>query len=193
MEFAGLFSFIAGLRRTQLCCTPTPAREPLVHLILMRHGIAEDGTPDDARKLTHKGERRVEMMARLLDRFGIRPDVILTSHRVRAIDTARIVADTMDLDSPIAKTDAVDLMGSWDRFEAVVNSANKDRQEKFVVMAVGHQPQFGMLTNMALHGDEATFDLRKAGCVGIRFSGAAVAAGEGELRYYLTPSLAKRI
>ncbi len=161
-----------------------------MYLILMRHGIAEDGTPDEERRLTKKGARRVEAMARLLDRFGFRPDAILTSHRVRAVETARIVADAMDLDAPIAKTDAIDLAGPWEHFEAVVNGAAGDGG---VVLAIGHQPQFGIFTSMAVHGESDPFDLRKAGCVGIRFPGRTVSAGTGELRFYLTPSLAKRI
>ena len=57
---------------------------------LLRHGDAEDGSPDAARRLTGTGERQALAAGRLLRTLGVKLDACLTSPRVRAADTARI-------------------------------------------------------------------------------------------------------
>jgi phosphohistidine phosphatase len=58
---------------------------------LLRHGDAEDGTPDAARPLTAKGEDQARAAGAALGALGVKLDACLTSPRVRAADTARLV------------------------------------------------------------------------------------------------------
>jgi phosphohistidine phosphatase len=57
---------------------------------LLRHGDAEDGTPDAERRLTPKGEKQARAAGAALGAMGVRLDACLTSPRVRAADTARL-------------------------------------------------------------------------------------------------------
>ncbi len=56
---------------------------------LLRHGDAEDGSPDAERSLTSKGERQATDAGRALAVLGVAVEACLSSPRVRALDTAR--------------------------------------------------------------------------------------------------------
>src|SRR4051812_3404647 len=68
-----------------------------MHLLIIRHGIAEDGSPDEARALTEKGRRRMRKIAAGLRRIVPALEVPATSPLVRARETAEIVAHQYDL------------------------------------------------------------------------------------------------
>ena len=74
----------------------------MVELGLLRHAHAGDPTswsrPDDLRPLTDKGRGQAERrLGRLLASAGFVPDAMLTSPRVRAVQTAEIVGDELGL------------------------------------------------------------------------------------------------
>jgi len=164
-----------------------------MYLLLMRHGIAEDGTPDDERRLTRKGERRVETLAGVLERLDLRPDIVLCSPLVRAIETAQVVAKAMDLDADVEKTPALEFAGQWEHFEALVNDRLQGQRRSAVVLAIGHMPQLAMLATMAIHGAPGPFEIAKGAVVGIRYRDSTLQPGAGDLRFYITSSLAKRL
>src|SRR2546423_5156480 len=62
---------------------------------LLRHGEAEDGSPDAERPLTEKGERQARNAGAALARLGVKLDVCLTSPKVRAADTARLACEAL--------------------------------------------------------------------------------------------------
>src|SRR5260370_41416966 len=69
--------------------------KPMIHLYLVRHGIAEDaaaGVPDLLRTLTEKARRRFRKTARSFGRQSGALDLILASPLVRAGHTAEILA-----------------------------------------------------------------------------------------------------
>lgn len=64
-----------------------------MRLYLLRHGKAETGSGSDAqRRLTPVGVTRTQIAARVMARLGLRPTRIFSSPRVRARQTADIVA-----------------------------------------------------------------------------------------------------
>lgn len=74
-------------------------------LYLMRHGTAEEtgkgsGTDFD-RALTVRGRKRIREIGRALRDNWILPDIIVASPVVRALQTAEIVAATLDPDEPV--------------------------------------------------------------------------------------------
>jgi phosphohistidine phosphatase len=161
-------------------------------LILMRHGIAEDGAPDAERALTAEGRTKVEKMAGLLQRIGIEPAVFLSSPRVRARQTAETVIKTMGLKLRVRETEALDFTAPWEQFEEAVNEAAEKEPGAAVILASGHQPHMGELISMALFGSEMDLALKKASCTGISFD-ERVAPGEGELAFHLTPKMARSL
>jgi phosphohistidine phosphatase len=130
-------------------------------LLLFRHGIAEDLTPDldDAlRPLTKAGVARTKQAARGLARIISRPDVILTSPKVRALATAQILGKVLKREPEIFDQIALDAPLALLRKIA-------ERPEKSILL-VGHEPTFSELIERLISNGtpRGAIELRKAGC-----------------------------
>jgi phosphohistidine phosphatase len=99
---------------------------------LLRHGDAEDGSPDEQRKLTSKGERQARAAGAAMAALGVKPSVCLSSPRVRAADTARLASEP--LGSEVELVDALS-GGSFDPEELAAGRGDD-------VVLVGHEPDF---------------------------------------------------
>jgi phosphohistidine phosphatase len=116
-------------------------------LYLVRHAKAggrDTPTPDFERPLNRRGERDVPMIGERLARRAVRPDRLVASGAVRAMSTARALADvlkydvkTIDEDNRIYAADAGDLL-------ALVRGLRNDWES---VMLVGHNPAITDLVN----------------------------------------------
>lgn len=158
----------------------------------MRHGIAEDGWPDEDRALTEVGRERVRDMGRLLDRLGLRPDVVFSSPRVRARQTAEIVLETLGIDEAPLISSALDFHGTWEDLAGLLATPPRGKADPGILLATGHQPHLGDMTSMALFGEMTGMELRKGACVGLRFPGGIEPAG-ARLDFLLTPRLARSV
>src|SRR5690349_16547906 len=100
----------------------------------LRHAEAEDGSPDEQRRLTKKGEEQARVAGKALERLGVKLELCITSPRVRADQTARLACEQLG-DVEIA----VDERLSGGPFDAEELAAGLDD-----VMLVGHDPDFSM-------------------------------------------------
>jgi phosphohistidine phosphatase len=131
---------------------------------LLRHAEAEDGSPDEARRLTPKGEEQSRIAGEALKKLGVTLDLCLASPRVRAEQTARLACE------PLGVEVTIDGRLNGGPFDANELAAGLDS-----VMLVGHDPDF----SMAVH------DLTGAQ---VRMKKGGVAAVEkGELKILLRP------
>ena len=149
-------------------------------LVLLRHGIAEDPTPDKNdldRELTSKGRRRMEAIAAGLARVFPEAEAIYSSPAVRAIQTAQPVAKEYGL--KIKKSDEL----------APGHPSRKLADEVSVDFAifVGHEPTLSALMK-DLTGTQGQIELKKGGCYGIAFDGQA-----GRLEWMLSPRVLRRL
>ncbi|MDH4190056.1 MAG: histidine phosphatase family protein [Betaproteobacteria bacterium] len=146
-------------------------------LILWRHADAEDGAPDRARKLTPKGERQAERVARWLDKhLGARRRILASPAR-RAQQTAAALAGDFETHTALE-------VGASAR--SVLAAAGWPGDEDSVVVLVGHQPTLGEAAALALAGHTAAVHLKKGAFVWIA---AREAATEVTLRAALAPDL----
>ena len=99
---------------------------------LLRHGDAEEGSPDAGRPLTPKGERQARDAGAALARLGVRFDACLTSPRVRAADTARLACDALGLEPRVEERLSG---GAFDPEELAAGEGEE-------VLLVGHEPDF---------------------------------------------------
>ena len=77
-----------------------------MRLYFLRHGIAEElATSDFDRELTKRGRRRVAASAEVMAQLGMAPRRIFSSPRLRARQTAEIVAEA--LDKPVRLSEAI--------------------------------------------------------------------------------------
>lgn len=101
-------------------------------IYLLRHGEAEQGDGDDAaRRLTAKGERQSVEAGEALARLGVKLDACLTSPKVRAADTAKLVCEPLE-----AEPEVVPGLGGGE-FDSGDLAAGRGE-----TMLVGHEPSF---------------------------------------------------
>jgi phosphohistidine phosphatase len=162
-----------------------------MRLLVFRHGIAEDRSADGtdaARELTAHGVERTRAAARGLAVFADPPDVILSSPKKRALQTARAAAAAFGRDVEVLAeladgppTDTLRALAA--RTEATV-------------MIVGHEPMLSELIEQVCTGDRRSgfVDMRKAGCacldVALAPSGEATAA---TLLWLATPKMLRGV
>lgn len=158
-------------------------------LLLMRHGVAEEieSTSDraDARRaLTAKGRKRVARMAMFLEERGLRPSLCLASPRRRALQTAEIVAESLDAGA-VTRVKSLDFEGSWAEVVADVARLTDGMKDDAVVLAVGHEPSLGNHVTQALVPVHATFPLKKGSVVALSWKGP-IEQGNATLLFYQT-------
>ena len=144
-------------------------------LWLLRHGDAEpQGTRKDFdRKLNDRGERQAAAAGGALAALGIEFELVLTSPRVRARETARIACDALGV-APAEHEPLAGGFGRDDALEIVKSGADDGR-----VLVIGHEPDFSQVVR-DLTGAEV--DLKKGGLAGVRMDG-----NRGELVVLLRP------
>ena len=136
----------------------------------LRHGDAEDGSPDFERRLSGKGEDQARNAGAALAALGVKPDLCLASPRVRGRDTALLACEALGVEV----TNEDRLAGG--RFDALELAAGVDE-----VLLVGHEPDFSDAIAELTGG---RVDMKKGGLA---------AVDDGELRVLLRPKEIKRI
>lgn len=133
---------------------------------LLRHGEAEDGSPDAERKLTEKGERQSRVAGVALKKLGVKPDACLSSPKARAADTATLACEALDVQVQLEPKLAG---GPFDADELTAGLGDD-------VLLVGHDPDFSMAVH-SLTG--AQVRMKKGGVAGV---------DRGELKVLLRPA-----
>jgi phosphohistidine phosphatase len=114
-----------------------------VELYVVRHAHAGDPakwTGDDARRpLSPKGEAQADRLARHLSTIGLQLDVILSSPKVRAIQTAEPIAKALGMQVRIDER-----LGGGLTFE-VLERVLAESGSPLRPMIVGHDPDFSEL------------------------------------------------
>jgi phosphohistidine phosphatase len=138
-------------------------------LWLVRHGDAEDGTPDAERPLTEKGREQARAVGSALNALGVKPAACLTSPKVRAVETARIACEPVGIEPQLEPK----LAGGPFDAEALAAGLGDD------VLLIGHDPDF----SMAIHSlTGAQVRMKKGGLAGVEKGELVVLMRPQELR-----------
>jgi phosphohistidine phosphatase len=140
-------------------------------LWLLRHGDAEDGSPDAERELTEKGRQQSQRAGAALGALGVELGACLASPKVRAVQTAELACEPFGIEPQLEPK----LAGGPFDAEALAAGLGDE------VLLVGHDPDFSMAVH-SLTG--AQVRLKKGGLAGIE---------KGELKVLLRPAELKRI
>ena len=124
-----------------------------MELILWRHADAEDGVPDEERKLTKKGSRQAERMSRWLKARLPKEVVVLVSPARRARETAAAFTKDVEVTAEL---------GTSAMPQSVLKAAGWPQGEGTVVV-VGHQPTLGQTAALILTGEQAAWGIKKGG------------------------------
>jgi phosphohistidine phosphatase len=138
---------------------------------LLRHGDAEQGSPDSERPLTEKGREQSRWAGAALKAIGVEIDACLSSPKVRAAETARLACEPVGVEPQLEPK----LAGGPFDAEALAAGLGDD------VLLVGHDPDF----SMAIHSlTGAQVRMKKGGLAGIE---------KGELMVLLRPRETKHL
>jgi len=120
--------------------------------------------PDEQRPLTEKGKKRISKVIDYLHKNHIKVDCIISSHAVRAFETAKILAKGMHFPVSEIRIDSIfyhanndDILGQFCGLPEICNS----------VMLVGHNPALTDFVNIFL--DPPIENLPTSGVVSISF------------------------
>ena len=153
-------------------------------LYLLRHAHAGDPerwTGDDAvRPLSDKGRRQAERVGRLLAGADEAPDLLVTSPKVRAAETAEIVGKALGVDVVVDRR----LVGPLyaEEVQDILLAAGVAERP----CIVGHDPDFSSLLGELL--GVSVVPMRKGTLARVDFEGQ-VRSGRGILRFLVPPEL----
>lgn len=144
-------------------------------LILWRHADAEDGTPDEGRKLTAKGEKQARRVAKWLTERVPEDTLVLVSPARRAQQTAKAFSKDFTT-CPEAGTGTLPA--------ALLKAAGwPDRGGTVIV--VGHQPVVGQTVALLLTGEADDWAFRKGAVWWLSSHGR----GEAAVKAVVSPDL----
>ena len=154
-------------------------------LHLLRHADAGDPEawtgPDAARPLSDKGRNQSKRLGDHLAAIGFEADTFITSPKIRAAQTAEIVAE------PLGTKVSIDdrLAGGLEiaALEAVLEDAGDPRR----VVIVGHDPDFSELLSELLG---TQLEMKKGAFARVEIE-RPLRAGAGTLRWLLPPDSLK--
>jgi phosphohistidine phosphatase len=158
-----------------------------MRLLIIRHGIAEDFGPDgtDAgRRLTAEGVDKTRQVAKGLVKIARKPEVVLSSPKVRALQTAKIVGEAFG-----AAVRVEDVIQEEDP-GALVNLMAQCNEESIAI--VGHEPTLGALVELLISGrmSKGSTPLKKAGvaCFELNF-GKNPSDFDAQLKWFAGPEM----
>ena len=156
--------------------------------MLLRHGIAEDRTPeknDADRALTAEGHARMKQIARGLEAAFPRAQAIYSSPLLRAMQTALWVSKGYRSRVNINSVDALTPDATTDDFIKLIASIKESRS-----IIVGHEPNLtDNLRALLALGDSQSIELKKGGCYGVLLHNDGSAA----LEWLLPPRILRKM
>lgn len=108
----------------------------------IRHAQAIEfstGLPDEQRYLTCRGRKRFRQVAVCLKKMNIDPDFILSSPKVRAVQTAEILAETLRFNGEVRISPELTFGPGLVELDALLRANNGSSE----VVIVGHEPALG--------------------------------------------------
>jgi phosphohistidine phosphatase len=156
-----------------------------VQIYLLRHGIAENTTPDSDRALIPEGReklRRVLARARAAD---VAPSLILSSPYRRAIETADIAAEVLNYPGKIVKIrELLPEASPYDTWEQI-----RKHPDESAILLASHEPLMSSLAAFLLSSPALVVDMKKAALMRVDCERIGPEP-KGVLKWMLTPATA---
>lgn len=153
----------------------------MVLVYLVQHGEALSEEVDPRRPLSDRGRREVELVARFLARSGLKPARIVHSGKLRALQTAEILAEALGAER-VEKGEGLEPLADPTPWLRRLENASED------TMVVGHLPFLAKLAGLMLVGSQ------DAEPVKFRYGGVYCferAEGRWRLVWAVTPDLVR--
>lgn len=161
-------------------------------LFIVRHAKSSWDYPhleDDQRPLLEKGKKRTKLVIDYLLDNNVNVDLIVSSHAVRALETARILAHALQY--PMERIEVHKNFYYYDK-DGLFNIFFDMPDEVNSIMIVGHNPT---LTNFANHFLSRKIDwLPTSGIISLKFDAGKwtdIPTAKSSLDFYITPRMMK--
>ena len=118
-------------------------------LLLMQHGEALSKQDNPERPLSARGQVDVDKLGEFLSRAGIRVERIIHSGKLRAMQTAEIMANNLACN----KVEQSELINPNDNVSVFFDSLSSQQEDQLVV---GHLPFMARLVSHACGADQQT-------------------------------------
>ena len=151
-----------------------------MEVYLVQHGEAKSEAEDPERPLTDKGRREVELTAGQISAAGIKAAEILHSGKLRARQTAEILAKYLSPSPTVKEEKGLAPLDDPQKAKNVIEQADKP------LMIVGHLPHLSKLASLLISGsaEKEVVKFRMGGIV-------CLEKGEGNwlVKWALTPEI----
>jgi phosphohistidine phosphatase SixA len=158
----------------------------VIELHFLRHAHAGDPEawtgPDEARPLSEKGEKQADRLGAFLAGVGFKPDAIVTSPKLRAAQTAEIVAKRLGIQ--ISFDDR--LAGAFE--VETLETLLRDAGDPVRPVVVGHDPDFSEV--LAELSGASRLPMPKGALARVDIE-RPLRPGEGTLHWLVPPDLLK--
>ena len=118
-------------------------------LYLIQHGEAKSEAEDPERSLTARGQKEAMAVSKMAGGLQIRPSKIYHSGKLRAKQTAEIIANALRISDSLVQS--AQGLNPNDDIHAWTERISKEKED---LMLVGHLPFLEKLTSFLLCGDE---------------------------------------
>jgi phosphohistidine phosphatase len=154
-----------------------------VQIYLLRHGIAEDTSPDSERALTSEGREKLRRVLQRARAAGVAPSLILSSPYRRAVETADEAVEVLGYEGKVVKTRSL-LPNSppFDVWEEI-----RKRHDESAILLASHEPLMSSLAAHLLASPALQVDMKKAALLRIDCDRIGPEP-KGVLKWMLTPA-----
>ena len=128
----------------------TARQEKIVRVHFIRHAQAVTRSTqlaDEYRALTCRGRKRFRQVAACLKKTDFNPDLIITSCKIRAVQTADILAESLLFNSDIMISTELSTMHDITVIEKILTTANECEE----IVIIGHEPYLGRIVSSLLN------------------------------------------
>ncbi|MCX6281949.1 MAG: histidine phosphatase family protein [Bacteroidetes bacterium] len=161
-------------------------------LYLVRHAKSSwdpPGLADDQRTLLPKGIIKTRLVTDFLIKEGVRVDLMISSQAVRAYETAKLFAASLDYPMKKILKDRKIYDGPYDRLLDLIYGTDDTYNS---LMIIGHNPLITQLSNLFLHPGIEYMPTSAVVCINFHTGKwEEVPASTSELKFYITPKQLK--
>ena len=146
-------------------------------IYLMQHGEALPKEKDPEKGLSPEGKEQIELSAKALKKLGIEFDVIISSPKKRAKQTAEIVAKECGYGGEIVINSVFEPLASPEEAISYLKSLNKES-----IFVAGHLPSLAEIASRLLSDTGVSIQFQYGGVCHI-----SVEEEKGKLIFLITP------
>jgi phosphohistidine phosphatase len=157
-----------------------------IHLYLLRHGHAVSEAEDPVRPLSKRGREQIRALGAFMrDRGGIVVQRVWHSPLIRAVETAEVFCDKLELQATRREIDGLlpddDIRGIARRLSGF----------GYPLLVVGHEPHLGRLASMLVCGnvDQELVDFKKGALLCLEREATKSQTILWRIRWFVTPAL----